>query len=259
MTRLLAARELTLGYGDRTVCADLSLELPDRGLTAIVGPNGCGKSTLLKALARTLRPRSGEVLLDGRPLRSWTAKQVARRIALLPQTPVVPEAIRVRDLVGRGRFPHRALLRSWTADDQRAVDEAVRVTGVGELVDRPVAELSGGQRQRVWMAMVLAQDTPVLLLDEPTTFLDLAHQYELMRLCARHAESGRSVVAVLHDLNQAARFADRLVVLREGAVLAQGAPSDVLTAELVERAFGLRAVVVPDPQAGTPMVVPAAG
>jgi iron complex transport system ATP-binding protein len=255
----LAARELTLGYGDRTVCADLSLELPDRGLTAIVGPNGCGKSTLLKALARTLRPRSGEVLLDGRPLRSWTAKQVARRIALLPQTPVVPEAIRVRDLVGRGRFPHRALLRSWTADDQRAVDEAVRVTGVGELVDRPVAELSGGQRQRVWMAMVLAQDTPVLLLDEPTTFLDLAHQYELMRLCARHAESGRSVVAVLHDLNQAARFADRLVVLREGAVLAQGAPSDVLTAELVERAFGLRAVVVPDPQAGTPMVVPAAG
>jgi len=256
MSPILAARGLRLAYDSRVVVENLSIDIPDGGFTVIVGPNACGKSTLLKALARTITPSAGEVLLGGSPMLSYRSKQVARRLAMLPQSPISPDAITVRDLIGRGRYPHQSLLRQWTAADETAVDEAMAATAVGELADRLVAELSGGQRQRVWIAMVLAQQTELLLLDEPTTFLDIAHQYDVLELCARLHESGRTLVVVLHDLNQAARYATNLVVMKDGGILAQGSPTDVLTADLVEAVFGLPSLVIPDPETGTPMVVP---
>lgn len=252
----LAARDLSLAYDERVVCQNLSVTIPDNAFTAVVGPNGCGKSTLLKALARTMSPTGGQVLLDGHPIGSYASKEVARRVALLPQSPVVPDAVRVRDLVGRGRFPYHSMLRQWHPDDREAIATAVATTGVEDLMERPVAELSGGQRQRVWVAMVLAQQTPTLLLDEPTTFLDIAHQYEMLELCARLHREGRTVVAVLHDLNQATRFAGHLIVMKAGQIIAQGPPSEIVTAELVQDAFGLPCEITPDPQSGTPMVVP---
>lgn len=252
----LAARGLTLGYDERVVCQDLTLEVPDGAVTAVLGPNGCGKSTLLKALGRLLTPIAGEVLLDGRPTTSFKAKEAARRVAMLPQGPTVPEQITVRDLVGRGRFPYHSLLRQWSPDDQEAITAAMDKAGVAELGPRLVAQLSGGQRQRVWIAMVLAQTTPVLLLDEPTTYLDIAHQYDVLRLCADLRDAGMTVVAVLHDLNQAARYADHLIVMHDGAVVAQGPPDEVLTAALVEEVFDLPCRVVPDPDTGSPMVLP---
>ncbi|WP_265442824.1 ABC transporter ATP-binding protein [Flexivirga meconopsidis] len=254
----LAARGLTLSYGNRVVCRDLTLDLPDGAVTAVIGPNGCGKSTLLKALGRVLTPTSGQVLLDGRPAASYKTKEAARVVAMLPQTPVVPEQITVRDLVGRGRFPYHSLLRQWSPDDDEAVQSAMERAGVADLATRPVAELSGGQRQRVWLAMVVAQRTPVLLLDEPTTYLDVAHQYEVLDLCRDLRDLGITVVAVLHDLNQAARYADHLVVMNSGDVIAQGAPGDVLSADLVQEVFELASTVIPDPETGTPMVVPRA-
>lgn len=254
----LAARDLTLAYDDRVVCDDLSVDIPNGEFTAIIGPNGCGKSTLLKSLARILTPKHGQVFLDGRPIRSYGSKQVARRVALLPQSPVAPDAIRVGDLVGRGRYPHHSLWRQWTPDDQDAIDTALALTGTAELSQRHVTELSGGQRQRVWVAMVLAQQAPTLLLDEPTTFLDIAHQYELLELCATLQRDGRTVVAVLHDLNQAARFAGHLIMMKEGRVVAEGSPGEILTAELVEDVFGLKCEIMPDPQSRTPMMVPLA-
>lgn len=254
----LSAHGLTLAYEGLVVARDLSIEVPTGGLTAIVGPNGCGKSTLLKALSRTLAPRAGRVLLDGHEIGSYRSKEVARRLALLPQAPVAPDSIRVRDLVGRGRHPYHSLLRQWTPEDAGIVDAALSATGVTGLADRPVAELSGGQRQRVWLALVLAQDTRYVLLDEPTTFLDIANQIEILDLCQDLHRSGRTVVAVLHDLNQAARYATHLVVMHEGAVVAQGTPAEVLTAELVQDVFGLACEIVPDPQVGAPMVVPLA-
>ncbi|NNG38256.1 ABC transporter ATP-binding protein [Flexivirga sp. ID2601S] len=252
----LAARDLTLSYGNRVVCRDLTIDLPDAAVTAVIGPNGCGKSTLLKALGRVLTPTSGQVLLGGRPASSYKTKEAARIVAMLPQTPVVPEQITVRDLVGRGRFPYHSLLRQWSPDDDEAVHGAMERAGVAGLAARPVAELSGGQRQRVWLAMVVAQRTPVLLLDEPTTYLDVAHQYEVLDLCRDLRDLGITVVAVLHDLNQAARYADQLVVMRAGEVVAQGAPGEVLTAGLVQEVFELASTVIPDPETGTPMVVP---
>lgn len=252
----LAARDLSLAYDERVVCESLSVDIPDDAFTVIVGPNGCGKSTLLKALARTMSPTVGQVLLDGHPIGSYASKEVARRVALLPQSPVVPDSVRVRDLVGRGRFPYHSILRQWHPDDRAAIAAAVATTGIDDLMDRPVAELSGGQRQRVWVAMVLAQQTPTLLLDEPTTFLDVAHQYELLELCAQLHRAGRTVVAVLHDLNQATRFADHLIVMQDGRIVAEGAPSDIVSAELVADAFGLPCEIASDPQTQTPMVVP---
>ncbi len=254
----LAARGLTLAYDGLVVARDLSLTVPAAELTAIVGPNGCGKSTLLKALSRTLTPRAGEVLLDGRPIGAYRSKEVARRLALLPQTPVAPDSIRVRDLVGRGRHPYHSLLRQWLPEDADVVQGALEATGVADLADRPVAELSGGQRQRVWLALVLAQDTRYVLLDEPTTFLDIANQIELLDLCQDLHRSGRTVVAVLHDLNQAARYATHLVVMHAGRIVAEGPPAQVLTAALVQEVFGLACEIVPDPQVGAPMVVPLA-
>lgn len=252
----LRARGLSLGYGDRLVVEGLDLEIPHGALTAIVGPNACGKSTLLRSLVRLQPPRAGAVELDGRPVATWKAKEVARELGFLPQTALAPEGIRVEALVRRGRYAHQSVLGGWTPTDVDAVDRAMASAGVSDLADRLLTELSGGQRQRVWIAMVLAQETPYLLLDEPTTFLDIAHQYELLRLLRDLVDNGRTVVVVLHDLNQAARFADHVVAMREGRVVAHGAPADVVTADVVEQVFGMQAVVVPDPVAGTPMVVP---
>ncbi|MGW6917361.1 ABC transporter ATP-binding protein [Kitasatospora sp. NPDC054939] len=253
----LRAEGLTLRYDRRTVATDLGVTIPDHSFTVIIGPNACGKSTLLKALARMLRPVAGQVWLDGAAISAYRTREVARRLGLLPQTSTAPNGITVGDLVARGRYPHQRLLRQWSAEDETAVAEAMRLTGVLDLADRPVDDLSGGQRQRVWLSMVLAQQTPLLLLDEPTTFLDIAHQYEVLDLCADlNEQKGYTVVAVLHDLNQACRYATDLVVMRPGGVIAaEGAPGEVMTADLVEEVFGLPCRVVADPETGTPMVV----
>lgn len=255
MTRL-QARDLTLGYGDHVVVQGLDLIVPDGAFTAVVGPNACGKSTLLRALVRLLPARNGAVELDGRTIKDWRNKDLAREIAFLPQSTVTPEGIRVEALVRRGRYAHQSILGSWRPADDDVIARAMQAAGVETLADRPVAELSGGQRQRVWIAMVLAQETPYLLLDEPTTFLDIAHQYDLLRLLRRLVEEGRTVVAVLHDLNQACRFADHVVAMREGRIVASGAPAKVVTVDLVREVFDMDCLVVPDPVAGTPMIVP---
>lgn len=255
----LTAESVTLGYDQRVIAENLSVEIPDNSFTVIVGPNACGKSTLLRALSRMLRPSQGRVLLDGQTIHSLPAKKVARTLGLLPQSSIAPDGITVADLVARGRYPHQGLLRQWSPEDERIVGESMAATGVGELAERYVDELSGGQRQRVWIAMALAQQTPLLLLDEPTTFLDIQHQLEVLDLCAElHERQGRTLVAVLHDLNQAARYATHLIALREGTVVAEGAPADVVTAELVEQVFGVQSQVIDDPESGTPLVVPAA-
>lgn len=255
----LSAENVTLAYDQRVIAEKLSVEIPDNSFTVIVGPNACGKSTLLRALSRMLKPSQGRVLLDGQVIQSMPAKRVARTLGLLPQSSIAPDGITVGDLVGRGRYPHQGLLRQWSAEDERVVQESMTSTGVAELADRYVDELSGGQRQRVWIAMALAQQTPLLLLDEPTTYLDIQHQIDVLDLCAElHEEQGRTLVAVLHDLNHAARYATHLIALREGEVIAEGAPGEIVTAGLVEEVFGLRCQVIDDPETGTPLVVPAA-
>lgn len=252
----LSAENVTLAYDQRVIAEQLSVEIPDNSFTVIVGPNACGKSTLLRALSRMLKPSRGRVLLDGQVIQSMPAKKVARTLGLLPQSSIAPDGITVADLVGRGRYPHQGILRQWSAEDERIVRESMAQTGVAELADRYVDELSGGQRQRVWIAMALAQQTPLLLLDEPTTYLDIQHQIDVLDLCAElHEEQGRTLVAVLHDLNHAARYATHLIALKGGEVIAQGAPNDIVTAGLVEEVFGLRCQVIDDPETGTPLVV----
>ncbi|WP_295838959.1 ABC transporter ATP-binding protein [uncultured Microbacterium sp.] len=255
--RTLTAESVTLGYGDRTIVDSLDLALPPGRVTAIVGANACGKSTLLKAMARLLTPSAGQVLLDGRSIHRLPTKQVARVLGLLPQSPIAPDGIAVSDLVSRGRHPHQGALSRWTSADDAAVARALEATDVTHLADRPVDELSGGQRQRVWIAMALAQETDVLLLDEPTTFLDISHQVDVLDLLTDlNRDRGTTVAMVLHDLNLAARYADHLVAMAQGEVIAAGDPSDVLTEETVRRVFGLDSRVVPDPLTGRPMVIP---
>ncbi|GAA1180215.1 ATP-binding cassette domain-containing protein [Nesterenkonia xinjiangensis] len=254
----LRARGVTVGYGAEPVLDRLDFTVPLQRFTAIIGPNGCGKSTLLKALARTLRPQRGTVELDDVPLTQWRSRQLARRIGLLPQSPVVPDGITMRSLVARGRHPYHSPLRQWLPGDDEAIELAMEATGITDLGGARAEDLSGGQRQRAWIAMVLAQDTDLVLLDEPTSALDIAHQVEVLHLCQDIRDQGRSVVAVLHDLNQAARYADHLVVMRRGEIFAAGDPQEVLTPSTVSEVFSLDSELVPDPQAGSPMVVPCA-
>ena len=253
----LQAEGVTLAYGDRTVIEGLDLAITPGKITSIVGSNGCGKSTLLRALARLLAPASGQVILDGKSLHSRSTKEVARVLGLLPQSPIAPEGIAVADLVGRGRHPHQKALARWNAHDYEVVADALEATGITDLADRSVDELSGGQRQRVWIAMALAQQTDILLLDEPTTFLDVAHQVEVLDLLTDLAVSrGTTIVMVLHDLNLAARYSDELVAMCAGAVHAAGAPSEILTHTLVEEVFGMANQITTDPVSGKPMVMP---
>lgn len=259
MTARLHADGVTLGYDQRVISRGLSAEIPDGSFTVIVGPNACGKSTLLRSLARLLKPSEGSVVLDGKAIDRYKPKEVARAIGLLPQTSVAPDGITVADLVARGRYPHQNLIRQWTAVDEAAMWAAMEATNVESLSTRLLDELSGGQRQRVWVAMALAQQTPILLLDEPTTYLDIAHQIDLLDLFAGLHRSGNTIVAVLHDLNHAARYASHLIVMKEGEIVATGAPRDIVTAELVDDVFGLSCLVIDDPVSHTPLVIPKSG
>lgn len=254
----LRAEDLVVGYGRVDVLHGVGLDLPPGRVTTVIGPNGCGKSTLLRTMAGLIRPSSGRVLLEGVALGSYSTRDVARRMAMLPQGPVAPEGMTVADLVARGRQPYQPWYRQWSADDERVVSDAIAATGMDELADRPLESLSGGQRQRAWIAMVLAQDTGLLLLDEPTTHLDLSHAVEVLDLVVRlRQDTGRTVLVVLHDLNLAARYSDHLVVVQSGQIVAEGAPRDVLEPGLLAKVFDLNAHVFPDPIDGLPTVVPA--
>ncbi|HXH32977.1 MAG TPA: ABC transporter ATP-binding protein [Plantibacter sp.] len=253
----LVVERLTLGYGDRTVIDDLDLLVPPGKVTAIVGANACGKSTLLRSMSRLLAPRGGRVILDGKEVHRLPAKQLARTLGLLPQSPIAPEGITVADLVGRGRHPHQGFLSRWSVEDDVAVAAALDATETAALAQRHVDELSGGQRQRVWIAMALAQQTDLLLLDEPTTFLDVSHQVEVLDLLTDLNRSrGTTIVMVLHDLNLAARYADHLIALADGRLHAAGTPSEVLTEDTVRAVFGLENQVITDPTSGKPLMLP---
>ncbi|MDJ1115214.1 ABC transporter ATP-binding protein [Microbacterium dauci] len=253
----IRTERLVAGYGGKTIVDGIDLEIPPGRVSVIVGANACGKSTLLKTLSRLITPLEGGVVLDGKRIDQIPTKELARTLGLLPQQPVSPEGIVVADLVGRGRHPHQKLFRSWTPDDDRAVTEALAATGVLELADRAVDELSGGQRQRVWIAMALAQETEILLLDEPTTFLDVSHQIEVLDLLTDlNAARGTTIVMVLHDINLAARYADHIFALRAGSVVASGAPADIVDADLMREVFDLDCRVIPDPVSGAPLVLP---
>jgi iron complex transport system ATP-binding protein len=254
---VLNAQDLTLKYDQRCVVDGLSVETPEGKVTMIVGANACGKSTLLRGLSRLLKPATGTVTLDGKDIHSLPARQLARTLGLLPQHPTAPDGITVRDLVGRGRYPHQGFFRSWSENDDAAVQRALEATETLALAGRNVDELSGGQRQRVWIAMALAQETDVLLLDEPTTYLDLAHQVEVLDLVTDlNRRRGTTVAIVLHDLNLAARYADNVIAMKGGAVVAVGSPLEVVTEGLVRDVFGLESRVIPDPVSGTPLIIP---
>lgn len=253
----LTVHALDAGYGARRILADLDLAVSPGDITAIVGANACGKSTLLRCMARLLRPSAGRVVLDGRSVRDVPTRELARRLGLLPQTPVAPDGITVADLVSHGRHPHQGLLSRWTVADDRAVAAALDATRTTDLADREVDQLSGGQRQRVWIAMALAQETDILLLDEPTTFLDIAHQVDILDLLVDlNRARGTTIVMVLHDLNLAARYADQLVAMRGGVVHAAGPPETVLTEAMVREVFGVACRIMPDPTSGKPMMLP---
>jgi len=256
-TSRLQASRLTVGYGGAPVVRDLDLAIPDGQVTTVIGPNGCGKSTMLRTMARLLTPSSGTVVLDGEPITSIPTREIATRLALLPQSPIAPDGLLVRDLVGRGRHPHQRWFRQWSREDERIVAAALEMTDVADLADRPLDQLSGGQRQRAWIAMTLAQDTDLMLLDEPTTFLDLAHQVEVLDLVARlNRERGRTVALVLHDLNLAARYSDLIVVMKDGVIVERGTPAEVFTTTMLRSVFGLEADILADPRTGLPIVVP---
>lgn len=252
----LQARGLSAAYGERAVIEGLDLTVLEGELTIIIGPNACGKSTLLRSLARLLPPHAGSILLDGTDIRRLPTKQVAKRIGLLPQTSIAPDGITVRDLVSRGRYPHQTMLSTWSRTDEEAVATAMSATDITDLAGRPVDELSGGQRQRVWIAMVLAQETPIVLLDEPTTFLDIAHQIEVLDLVSLLRAQGRTVVAVLHEINIAARYATHLIAMCDGRIVAQGLPGDILDEDLVRTVFGISARIILDPDTGAPVMLP---
>ncbi|GGS48776.1 MULTISPECIES: ABC transporter ATP-binding protein [Actinokineospora] len=253
----LRAERLTLAYDERTVVHGVDLEIPQGTVTAVIGPNGCGKSTLLRAFGRLLKPVEGHVLLNGQPVHKLPTRSVANVVGLLPQSPVAPDGLTVADLVARGRHPHQTWYRRWSSADEEAVNQALKKTAADEFADRTLDELSGGQRQRAWIAMALAQETDILLLDEPTTHLDLAHQIDVLELVRDlHRDTNRTIVMVLHELALAARYADRLVAMKNGRIVAVGAPGEVLTEELLLEVFGLRARVREDEETGSLMVIP---
>ncbi|MBS9721249.1 ABC transporter ATP-binding protein [Tianweitania sp. BSSL-BM11] len=253
----LTVSDLAAGYSDRLVLDHLALDIPANGITAIVGANACGKSTLLRVMSRLLSPRSGQVLLDGKSIHSMPPRQLARTLGLLPQSPIAPEGITVADLVSRGRHPHQGILSRWTHADDEAVAAALEATKTFDLAERAVDELSGGQRQRVWIAMALAQQTDLLLLDEPTTFLDISHQVEVLDLLTDlNKTRGTTIVMVLHDLNLAARYADYLVAMTDGRIHAAGSPNEILTEDTVQTVFGLQSRIIPDPTSGRPLMLP---
>ncbi|WP_318617487.1 ABC transporter ATP-binding protein [Sporosarcina sp. YIM B06819] len=254
---IFQAEQVVSGYDNKTIVHGVNLLIPSNKISVIIGANGCGKSTLLKTLARLIKPTSGEITLDGKPLSKIPPKQLARVLGLLPQSPIVPEGISVSDLVGRGRYPHQSLFSGWTKKDYEAVAEAMYIMNITEFANRNIDELSGGQRQRVWIAMALAQQTDILFLDEPTTFLDITYQVEILDLLTDlNRKRGTTIVMVLHDINLAARYADHIFALRQGKLVAEGKPSNVITSDLIQDVFGLRCSVIKDPISGSPSVVP---
>jgi iron complex transport system ATP-binding protein len=253
----LQTQDLSLAYDSETVIRDLSLEVPSGRITAIVGPNGCGKSTLLRGMARLLKPKGGSVYLDGQAIARMSTREVAKRLGILSQGPVAPEGLTVRELVAQGRYPHQSWFQQWSKEDERISAEALETTGMVELADRPLDTLSGGQRQRAWIAMALAQDTETLLLDEPTTFLDMAHQLEVLHLLERlNAEEDRTILMVVHDLNHAARYAHHIVAITAGRVFTTGSPAAVVTPAVLREVFNVEADIVPDPRTGVPICIP---
>lgn len=253
----LNGHQLTLSYENTCIINGMSLTIPDGQITVLVGPNGCGKSTLLRGLSRLLKPRNGSVTLNGNDIWKLPTKELAKQLGILPQGPVAPEGLTVHELVAQGRYPHQSWLQQWSAEDERITLDALEITGITEFADRPVDTLSGGQRQRAWIAMTLAQDSDLILLDEPTTFLDLAYQIEVLDLLHElNVERGKTIVMVLHDLNHACRYADYLIAVRKGEVVAQGAPETVVTEQLVQSVFSIDCRVIPDPVTDTPLVVP---
>ena len=256
-TPRLRGENLTLGYGKKIIARDLSVAIPDGHFTAIIGPNGCGKSTLLRTLSRLMTPAEGSVFLDGEQIQRFASKEVARRIGLLAQNATTPGDITVQELVARGRYPHQPLFTRWRKEDDEAVNRAMQATGITDLAQQSVDTLSGGQRQRAWIAMVLAQETSIMLLDEPTTWLDISHQIDLLELLSElNRTQGYTLAAVLHDLNQACRYATHLIALRDGEIVAQGAPKEIVTPDLIAQIYGMRCMIIDDPVAGTPLVVP---
>lgn len=256
-SHVFQAKDLVAGYDSRMILDNVSLQIPSNQISVIIGANACGKSTLLKTLARLIKPASGEVLLDGRSIHTIPSKQLARVVGLLPQSPIVPEGITVADLVGRGRYPHQSLFGTWRDEDYEAVAEAMDMMNITELANRNIDELSGGQRQRVWIAMALAQQTDILFLDEPTTFLDITYQVEILDLLTDlNRKYGTTIVMVLHDINLSARYADYLFAMRQGRLIAEGKPAEVVTSELVKEVFGLDCTIITDPVSKSPSVVP---
>ncbi len=254
---VLQARDITLAYDGVPVIAGVDLPVPPGQITALIGPNGCGKSTLLRGLARLLKPRAGAVYLDGAAISALPTKELARRLGILPQSPTAPEGLTVRDLVAQGRYPHQGWFQQWSREDEAVVARALDITGTTALAGRPLDTLSGGQRQRAWIAMALAQETPILLLDEPTTFLDIAHQLEVLHLLERlNREEGRTIVMVVHDLNHAARYAGHLVAMAEGRIVVAGPPREVLTPATLREVFAVEVDILTDRRTGAPICVP---
>ncbi len=253
----IRTQDITLGYDETVVIKGLSVEIPAGEITAVVGPNGCGKSTFLRALARLMKPKGGAVYLDGDAIAKLPTREVAKRLGILPQSPEAPEGLTVRELAAQGRYPHQSWLSQWSKADERAVEKALETTGTLEFADRPLDTLSGGQRQRAWISMALAQETDTLLLDEPTTFLDMAHQLEVLHLLDHlNREEGRTVLMVLHDLNNAARFSQHMIALKTGEVFAAGPPEGVMTEKLLREVFSVEAEIIPDPRSGVPLCMP---
>ncbi|MCM3634845.1 ABC transporter ATP-binding protein [Paenibacillus camelliae] len=256
-SHMFEAQQLVAGYDSKMILDHVSLQIPSNEISVIIGANACGKSTLLKTLARLIKPASGQVILDGQPIHKIPSKQLARVVGLLPQSPIVPEGITVADLVGRGRYPHQSIFGSWSKRDYEAVAEAMDIMNITELANRNIDELSGGQRQRVWIAMALAQQTDILFLDEPTTFLDITYQVEILDLLTDlNRNYGTTIVMVLHDINLSARYADYIFALRQGKLIAEGPPSEVITSQLIKDVFGLDCTVIQDPISDSPSVIP---